>query len=59
MGEHRLLQKLWPPLLTETERDRERKPWDDGNTSGSTGTLKGNRSGRGGLKEGADVAFGE
>jgi hypothetical protein len=41
-------------------RKREtEKPLDDGDTSGSTGTLAVNRSGRAGLKEGAVVAVEE
>jgi hypothetical protein len=41
-------------------RERERrKPLDDCNASGSTGTLAVNRSGRAGLKEGAVVAAGK
>jgi hypothetical protein len=44
----------------ERERQRERKKtFDDGDTSGSTGTLARNRSGRAVLKEGADVTVGE
>jgi hypothetical protein len=42
----------------EKEREKKRKTLDEGDTSGSPGTLAGNRSGRAGLKEGADVAVG-
>jgi hypothetical protein len=37
------------------ERERIKKLMDDCDASGSTGTLAVNRSGRAGLKEGADV----
>jgi hypothetical protein len=40
-------------------REREKgRTSDDGDTSGSSGMLAGNRSGQAGLKEGADVAVG-
>jgi hypothetical protein len=47
----------------EREREREikrekRRTLDDGDTSGSPGTLAGNRSRRAGVKEGADIAVG-
>jgi hypothetical protein len=56
MREHRPLHELWPPLAREKEK--ERKPLDDCYTTGSTSMLAGNRSGRAGVKEGADVAVG-
>jgi hypothetical protein len=42
------------------EREREKgRTLDDGDTSGSPGTLTVNRSKRAGLKEGADIAVGK
>jgi hypothetical protein len=52
MGEHRPLHEL----EREREREREkRRTSDDGDISGSPSTSIVNRSGRDGLKEGADV----
>jgi hypothetical protein len=54
---------LWPPLIREKERVKERerikKLLDDCDASGSTGILAVNSSGRAGIKEGADVVAGE
>lgn len=45
--------------MRERRRERERKiTLDDGDTSGSPGRFAGNRSGRAGLKQEADVAVG-
>jgi hypothetical protein len=41
------------------ERKAKKKTFDDCDTPGSTGNLAANRSGRAGIKEGADVAVGE
>jgi hypothetical protein len=58
VGEYRPLQELWPPLVRKRVRERKRNTLDDCGTPGSTGKLTANRSGRAGLKEGANVAVG-
>jgi hypothetical protein len=58
--EHRPLQKLWPHWWEcETVREWKSKTLDDCDTTGAPGNLTMNRSGRAGLKGGADVAVGE
>jgi hypothetical protein len=48
-----------PRIIDPTVGRKRRKPLDDFDASGSTGTLAVNCSGRAGLKKGAVVAAGE